>query len=428
MFNKCVFPVCSLTLLTFTTAAYADFVNDSRLSLDIRNMYLNNHNRNRPAQQSNTQQWGQGLTGEFMSGYTEGFLGFGVDALGTSGINLGGPRGENGSLGLFPNSNSVGQAKTSAGSTRFALKARTDSTSIRAGYQHINLPVIRTNDGRLMPSLYRGVTINSQQPDNLILNAGFIDRVQGRNQTHFQHLKASGSASGWSNGFWFGGGEWKPGKPLAISYYYAQLEDFYKQHYVGLIDQQTLTYGSLITDIRYFRSTSDGHEYGGTVDNSAWGGMLTWKTGAQSFGAGYQYLSGASSFPYLDPGQKVNSTDTGTTGANVGLLSDAPLDKFVYAGEHTAIFKYKLSLQRTGLTGVSLNAAYMNGQHAKAKAGVAGANEWVRTLGIDWDVPEYYLKGLSIAWKNVAYRTNVSSARSQDQNIIEINYRIDFGS
>lgn len=43
--------------------------------------------------------------------------------------------------------------------------------------------------------------------------------------------------------------------PLSIT---GNLEDFYKQHFLGLIHNYALGGGNLKTDLRYFYSTSDG--------------------------------------------------------------------------------------------------------------------------------------------------------------------------
>jgi len=44
-----------------------------------------------------------------------------------------------------------------------------------------------------------------------------------------------------------------------VQYYYANLEDYYQQHFAGLIHVLPLgDYGSLKTDLRYFKTTSDG--------------------------------------------------------------------------------------------------------------------------------------------------------------------------
>lgn len=62
-----------------------------------------------------------------------------------------------------------------------------------------------------------------------------------------------------SNKFTFAGGDYKLTKDLTAQYYYANLENYYQQHFTGLLHVLPLgEYGSLKTDLRYFKTTSDG--------------------------------------------------------------------------------------------------------------------------------------------------------------------------
>lgn len=79
-------------LLTATSAllvpaAQADFIGDSKATLTLRNYYFNNDFRDRPgaAGQSKTAEWAQGFLLDYKSGFTDGTVGFGVDALGLLG-------------------------------------------------------------------------------------------------------------------------------------------------------------------------------------------------------------------------------------------------------------------------------------------------------------------------------------------------------
>ena len=67
-------------------AGAAGFVDDSKATLGLRNFYINQDTRNADA---NTQEeWGQGFLFNYTSGFTEGTVGVGVDALGRAGIKL----------------------------------------------------------------------------------------------------------------------------------------------------------------------------------------------------------------------------------------------------------------------------------------------------------------------------------------------------
>ncbi|WP_297832106.1 OprD family outer membrane porin, partial [Pseudomonas sp.] len=67
-------------------ASAAGFIEDSKATLKLRNFYINTDNRDSAtaAQKASGQnyqaEWGQGFQLDFTSGYTQGPVGFGVDA------------------------------------------------------------------------------------------------------------------------------------------------------------------------------------------------------------------------------------------------------------------------------------------------------------------------------------------------------------
>ncbi|MDH4555112.1 OprD family porin, partial [Pseudomonas sp. BN417] len=83
----------SLLLLTGTaigaaTPAQAEFIKDSKASLELRNFYFNRDFRQDNAPQSKAEEWAQGFLLRYESGFTEGTVGVGVDALGLLGVKL----------------------------------------------------------------------------------------------------------------------------------------------------------------------------------------------------------------------------------------------------------------------------------------------------------------------------------------------------
>ena len=81
--------------------AHADFIQDSKASLDMRNFYMNRDFRQSNAPQNKAEEWAQGFVLRVESGYTEGMVGFGVDALGELGVKLDSSRDRRGT-GLLP--------------------------------------------------------------------------------------------------------------------------------------------------------------------------------------------------------------------------------------------------------------------------------------------------------------------------------------
>ncbi len=76
------------------TALADGFIEDSKASLGLRNFYINNDNRNGSAAPSKQEEWGQGFMLNYASGFTQGTVGFGVDALGLLGVKLDSGKGK----------------------------------------------------------------------------------------------------------------------------------------------------------------------------------------------------------------------------------------------------------------------------------------------------------------------------------------------
>jgi hypothetical protein len=73
----------------FSPLSQAAFFEDSTATFETRNMYFNRDFRDgTSAQQSKRDEWAQGFMLNLQSGYTDGTVGFGVDALGMLGVKL----------------------------------------------------------------------------------------------------------------------------------------------------------------------------------------------------------------------------------------------------------------------------------------------------------------------------------------------------
>ena len=70
----------AITAVALSQAASADFLGDSKATLDMRNLYFNEDVRDRDI--PSTQEWGQGFILNYQSGFTEGTVGLGDKTLG----------------------------------------------------------------------------------------------------------------------------------------------------------------------------------------------------------------------------------------------------------------------------------------------------------------------------------------------------------
>lgn len=422
-------------------ATAAGFIEDSKATLNLRNFYYDRNDKNTANNNTEANEWGQGLQLNFVSGYTQGTVGFGVDAIGLVGVKLdsGGTasKAERSSNpgALFP-LESDGSAVDNYGKAGVTGKVRLSKTELRIGTLQPKLPVITFNDGRLLPQTFEGAQLTSAEIDGLTLTAGQLESTKTRSSTDDVALRIGGAGSvqgkaADSNEFIYVGGDYKITKNLTAQYYYGSLEDFYKQHFLGLTHNLALPVGALKTDLRYFNSGSDGKNGSlagrtegykssgfwragdsntGEVDNNTWSALFTYSLSGHALSAGYQQVFGDSAFPFVNQGD----------GASAYLITDRQIGKFASAGERTWLAEYGYDFTSAGIPGLKATVTYLSGNNIDAAA--SDRKEWERDFRLDYALQDGPLKGLGLSWRNATFRSN--AATDLDENRLIISYSL----
>lgn len=428
-------------------ASAAGFIEDSKVTLGLRNFYINTDNRDLPNSpksnsQSKNSEWGQGFDLRFISGFTEGTVGFGLDAIGLYGVRLDSSRAEHGNYTgsasggtVFPSDGN--KAVHDFASLGLTGKVKVSQTVLKIGTLQPNNPVIKTNDGRLLPQTFQGGEIVSNEIKDLTFTAGQIEHAKGRNSSNNEGLSLAGAngssnydAGNFVNKFYYGGVDYKITKDLTASYYYGELKDFYEQNFLGLVHNWAIGPGVLKSDLRYYRSRDNGANgdtpgyyttgyYGnkvtkGKVDNDLYSYLALYSVNGHTFGAGYQYTKGDSDFPWLNQGD----------GSSNSTTTDMQIQKFARAGERTWQARYAYDFAKVGLPGLTAGVIYLKGDNIDTSVG--SKSEWERDLTLAYVVPEGPLKNLGVAWKNAVWRTDLANTRSQDENRVIVSYTYAF--
>nr|WP_288465853.1 OprD family porin [uncultured Pseudomonas sp.] len=420
-------------------ASAAGFIEDSKASIGLRNFYYDLNTKNTANNNGEAQEWGQGFIFNYASGFTQGTVGFGIDAIGLLGVKLdaGGRNltpakaGQDRTPGqLFP-LDSDGSAVDDYSKAGVTAKLRLSKTEARIGTLQPKLPVVTFNDGRLLPQTFEGGQVTSSEIDGLTLTSGQLESTKTRSSTDDIALRIAGaSGEADTNKFYFAGGDWKATKDLTLQYYYGNLEDFYKQHFLGLVHNWAIGPGSLKSDLRYFDSNSDGKNgsaagraqgytsagyYGngvttGEVDNQTWSALFTYTLGGHSAGLGYQQVEGDSAFPFLNQGG----------GSSSYLITDRQIGKFASAGERTWVAEYAYDFAKLGVPGLKASVAYLKGDNVDSANG--DLKEWERDLRLDYTLLDGPLKGLGVSWRNATQRGNVTT--DTDENRLILSYTL----
>lgn len=428
-FVNCFGRSALVLLFGLSGAAQADFISDSKATLSMRNLYFNNDNRQ--TKQVKQEEWGQGLLIKYQSGFTDGTVGFGVDAIGAMGIKFDSGEGRHNGSSFFPSDGDKAIDEFSA--LGLTAKARMLSTEARYGTLQPVLPILINNDGRLIPQWFKGMQVTSQELENLSVTAGGLEKVKDRNSTDSLGLAIAGAGglSGQrSNKFYFGGFDYKISSTLLAQYYISNLEDFYTQNFAGLVHTLPLGAGKLTSDFRYFHSESDGKNgssagraqgyvstgyYGngitkGEVDNYTFSVTFTYAVAGHSFIGGYQTLNGESNMPFINQG----------SGSTVYLTSNSQITSFTRAGERTWMAGYTYDFSAAGIPGLTSKVMYLSGDNVKSARG--DLNEWERDISLSYVVQSSPLKGFGVTWLNGALRG--SAANDTDENRLYVSYSV----
>ena len=423
-------------------AGAAGFLEDSKASISSRTMYYNNDNRDGGADQKES---AEGLKFDYLSGFTQGTVGFGIDAQALLGIHLDGGKGHHPDNNTFFPSDSDGSAVSEWSRAAANVKARFSKTEAHLGGALApNLPILVANDSRLLPQTFDGGTITSKEIDNVTFNAGQLEHSAGRASSNSTGLAVAGGTQA-SNKFYYGGADWKVTKDLTLQYYHSNLKDYYKQDFLGLIHVFPIDANqSFKTDIRYFDSSSDGKNGDpgfqfnnnggfaskpGEVDNKTWSAMFTYTLGGNAFLLGHQRVNDDGGFVFLNQGNVVDSNGRpeGNGGASFYLFTDSMINGFVRAGENTTFGQYSYDFAALGVPGLKTSIAYLHGDDIKAKNGVGSdMSEWERDMRIDYTVQQGALKGFGVTLRNGVYRGSQIDIADQDQTRLIFNYTYSF--
>ena len=394
-------------------SAYAEFIQDSKASLDLRNFYMNRDFRQTNAPQNKADEWAQGFVLRLESGYTEGRVGFGVDALGELGVKLDSSRDRRGT-GLLPYGASQ-QPVDNYSELGLTAKVRVSKTVLKAGTLQPQLPVAAYNDTRLLPSTYSGELLTSQDIAGLTLNLGRLEKQNLRDSSSNDQMSYAGVDSSHLD---LAGGTYAITPQLATTYYYAQMQDIYRQHFIGLVHDLPLSNGmSLRSDLRYFDTREQGsHDLrgasrvdGGRIDNRFFNGMLSLSAGAHKFGLGYQNLSGDGDFAY--PGMDPYSVNLVT----INVFTKAQTDAWQA--------RYDYNFAALGLPGLTFMTRYVDGSHVQT-ASVRNGREWERDTDLTYTVQSGPLKNVNVRLRNATLRSSNGLTSDIDENRIIVGYSL----
>ena len=402
-------------VISLSAPAAADFIKDSKASLELRNFYFNRDFRQTNAAQSRQEEWAQGFLLRYESGYTEGLIGVGFDALGLEGVKLDSSPDRAGSGLLKRHSNPRNGSQDEYGELGLTAKLRASKSALKLGTLMPKLPTILANDSRLLPQTFEGGQLTSLEIEGLTVDAGRLTQVNQRDSSNYEDMsitrtgaKGITTQNAASDTFDFASLNYKWTGNLATAYSYGHLDNFYSQHLVNLTYMLPVTTGqSLKTDLRFARSTDDG---GSNVDNNALGAMFTYNLGGHAFGLGYQGMSGDTGYAYVN-------------GADAFLVNFVQIGDFASKDEKSWQVRYDYNFAAIGVPGLTFMTRYINGDNIDLGNNRPEGKEWERDTDIGYVVQSGPLKNVGVKWRNATVRSS-NFGSDLDENRLIVSYTL----
>jgi len=395
------------------------FVEDSKLNVLLRNYYFNRDGKNGIRDRRD---WSQGIMATYSSGFTQGTVGFGVDAYGWYGLRLDGGPGHSGT-GNIP-VDSDGSPVSNWGTAGGALKMRISQTELKWGTMQPTAPVFAAGGTRLFPQTATGFSLQSSEIKGLDVEAGHFTAGNGPQHTSSDGEIFATYAGVAAKSADYIGGKYAINDAFTVSLYGAELADIWRQYYgnanyaLALPNKQAVTF-----DFNIYRTLDEGAAKAGSIDNTTWSLAAAYNfLAGHTFTLAYQQVHGDEPFDYVGFGDN----GPGSGGDSIFLANSIQYSDFNGPGEKSWQARYDLAMSAYGIPGLSFMARYANGRDIDGTKMAADSPYRAYGYGEDgkhhetnleakYVVQEGPAKNLSVRLRQAWHRGNADQAEG-DQN------------
>lgn len=302
--------------------------------------------------------WDQGTIVKYDSGFTQGTIGVSTEVAAYNVVAL-----ERDTKDLASNNGGAPGSRPGAGNNRTLtkeggdaqgqwsklglanVKFRVSNTTLTAGRQNFSTPIVDTIGNRALPSSFEGVSLHSDELNNLSFDAGTFDRVSPRTEESLSKFRSeySNDPHVETDRVNTAGLNYQPFKSLKTSLYVANVEDFWNQYYFGatheLGDSSVL---GLTTGLNYYKTLDTGKKEMGNINNDAYSVSFGLTHQAHSLTFSWQQIAGDEYFDYLHE-------------TNGIYLANSLLSDFNGPNEKSFQIAYGLNMAEYGVPGLKFN-------------------------------------------------------------------------
>ena len=381
------------------------FVEDASGSVLLRTGFIDRDKKNGVA---DTRSTAQSAIFNLESGYTQGIVGFGVGAVGDASFKI----GDNNHAGnqMIPlhndgakNANGHVDAYDHWARGGASVKARISNTNVRYGTQVLDLPVLASNTGRMVPEYFEGTLITSREIKNLELVAGKFTKDQMSDQINTDSdVNGNGldSAIVWGAKYTFD-------DRLSASYYGFDSDDALVRHYINANYKYPLANKSSFTvDFSGYHTEWDkaAETYSSPLgdkdvdgrSNNIWALSGTYNQDAHTVMLAYQQNTGNTGYDY---GQNAD-------GFQSIYLPNSYMSDFIGKHEKSVQVQYNLDLGTYGVPGLNWTTAYVYGWDIEVVNNPEEGKEREFFNQVKYTVQSGFAKDASLRLRNSIYRAN----------------------
>ena len=384
------------------------FVEDAEGSVLFRTGYIN-RDKKAPGKKDQSSA-AQSAIVKLESGFTQGVVGFGVNAVGDASFKLG--ENKNANNGMIPKhaptaENPNGDAYDHWARGGASVKARFSNTTVEYGTQVLDLPVLASNTARMVPEYFEGVLATSREIKGLELTAGKFTKNQYSDQINSDGNELDRAV------VW--GAKYKVNDALNTAYYGVDIKDKLERHYANVNFKQSLANNSSLTyDFSGYHTEWDRganrnlYSFIGPADgdyqNSIWAVSGTYNKGPHNVMLAYQQNSGNTGYDY-GLGRGVGD------GHQTIYMPNSYLSDFIGNDEKSAQIQYTYDFGAMNVPGLTWTSAFVYGWDIKAtdnKGTMISDNAQEREFfnQVKYTVQSGFAKDASLRLRNSYYRAS----------------------
>lgn len=430
---SCVLAAISMQATTSQASEQSEaggFVADSHLTAVLRNYFWHQTGDLGPQRD-----WNQGVLANFVSGFTQGTVGIGMDAFTYANARLDGGGGRTGSMTEQVDGNgnpTHGYAKAGG-----SIKVRMSNTTLRYGDLEPAAPVFAVGNFYLLNQTASGFMVDSTDVPDLALHAGHFTSGTGYLTTSRQGELGLAYANVNTTDVDYAGAMYSLATSTSLTLYGSRYKDIMDQYYINANDVRVFSDDqSLTTDFNLYRSLSSGQAKAGDINLTSASLSLAYAFGAHTLTVAHQRIMGDTPQDYAAIGGTEPGVSIGKFSNGIYLANPAELSDFNSPRERSWQLRYDLNMEPYGVPGLAFMAkqlwgSHIDGTHVDNRSAYLGfygegESEHETNLSVKYTIQSGPAKSLAVTLVGAKHTGATSTGGDNTLTRLVVDYPISF--